>query len=202
MRHQSLLSGLVFAALVTVGRSASADVTVEGNPVERTAGPDAKFSLGCDVALTLPIGGFSDLAGPGVGLLVRFEYELRERLNLTGRLGYIYNFSHDVTGGSVGASLLPLWGGIKYFPLGDAVNDGFYLAPEIGLESLTGRFTSSSGASYASGSSSDLRVGITAMVGYTFGNLDFRAGFLFADVGHISDSMSIMFNAGYTFLRF
>lgn len=161
-------------------------------PAETTPPPAAaggtvmgtRMLLGADFALAIPLGDLGDAAGIGFGGLARFEYVLTPPLNLTVRAGYIHHLEKN----GFTYSTIPVLAGVKF-----AVADAVYLAAELGFFNNRG--------SFGSLSSSETDFGATVGAGYRMGDLDLRAGLQFADLGNAGESMSLVINAGYNFLR-
>ena len=166
-------------------------------PAEETK----RFGVGADAAFVLPIGNLADAASIGLGALGKFEYAATPSIAVTARAGFIYHLSKDLPGGnSVGISVIPILGGIKFYPVEKST--GFYLAPEAGLMDVIGRATVATPVGSGSASSSDAKFGLVLGAGYQLGDLDFRGSLMSYDVGHFGDAMSVMANVGYRFAQF
>ncbi len=146
--------------------------------------------LGVDVAIGVPLGNFGDAAGIGFGPLVRFEHNLIPKLNLTGRVGFIYHLGKDVGTATITYTEIPVLVGAKY-----DVTDAIYGAAEIGVI-RTGASVKIGGTT---GSSSDTNLGLTLGGGYKLNAIDIRAGLHILDLGHAGDSMELVVGAGYNF---
>jgi hypothetical protein len=158
-------------------------------PTVVTAPAGPQMLLGGDAELALPVGDFSKGAGIGIGALLRYEYFVNPKINVTGRTGYIYHLSKDnPLGIKVNFHTIPILGGIKY-----AVTDQIYGAAEAGL------FLN--GVSGGGFSSSSTDFGITLGGGFRTGDLDIRAGLHILDLGNASKSMALVVNAGYNFWK-
>lgn len=158
------------------------------------AGPVAK--VGVDAAFQLPLGNMGDVTGMGFGGLLRGEYRLIPNLNATLRAGYIYSLKKDTAGFKSAVDDIPVWVGAKYF-----VNEMFYGGAEVGLNMLKSRVDGSLLGVPVSGSSTDNKFGGDVGVGALFGDFEARAQFQVMDFGHSKDSMAIMINVGYNFLK-
>jgi hypothetical protein len=152
--------------------------------------------LGADGAFVVPLGNFSDGAGLGFGALLRYEYNIMPKLNATGRLGFVYHLGKDQTllGTTVTTTFydIPVLVGAKY-----DIIDALYLAGEVGF--FYNHASASVGGVSASTSETDF--GLNVGAGYRMGDLEVRAGLQFNDLGHASDTMSIVANVGYSFMR-
>ncbi len=155
-----------------------------------------KLTLGADAAFQLPVGNLSDGTGVGFGALVRGEYNLMPKLNGTLRIGYIYSLKKDVGLGKASMDNIPIWVGAKYF-----LTDMFYGGAEVGLNLLQEKVETSAFGSTVSGSSSENKFGATVGAGALLGQLDVKAQLEILDFGHTSDSLALMINVGYNFLK-
>lgn len=149
--------------------------------------------IGADLRLALPLGNFSDAAGLGIGALGRFEYVLTPQVNLTGRIGFTYFLPKSVGGVDLHYWTIPILVGAKF-----AVIPNLYVAGEIGL--FNNHFTTDV-PFFGTVSGSETDFGLTLGAGYRMGDLDFRASLEFVDLGHASDSMSLVVSAGYNFWK-
>lgn len=168
-----------FLALALASTSARAD--------ETTQDMKKRGAVGGDAAFVLPVGNLFDAASVGVGALGKFEYTLPPPVTVTGRVGFVYHFSKDFAGTSVGISTIPIWVGGKIHPLG--TKEGPYGAIELGPTVILAR---GGGAS-----DSTTRFSMTLGGGYQVGPVDIRAGLWVYDVGHFGDSMALTVNVGY-----
>jgi hypothetical protein len=144
--------------------------------------------IGADAEVALPIGTLGDGAGLGIGALLRYEFTVVTRANITARAGFIYHLSKDL-GGGVNSHLwqFPLLAGVKV-----AVSDSFYVAPEFGLFIL---HTSVDGL----GSDTSSKLGFTVGGGYRLSALDLRVGLGVINLSHAGDSIELFANLGYNF---
>lgn len=157
-----------------------------------------KMLLGVDLAFQLPVGNFSDETGIGLGALVRYEYKLIPKLNLTGRIGYIYSLKKDQGGLKFSVDNIPIWVGAKYFLLADLV----YVGAEVGLNMLKFKAEVSYFGTTASGSDSETKLGINVGAGVLLSDFDIRAQLEFLSIGDTTDALGLMVNVGYNFWAF
>ncbi len=185
----------VFASVVVA--SAVLFAALPASAAEPAAPGDAakNLSVGGDLAVTLPVGNLADVAGLGLGALVRVDYRVIDTVSVGGRAGFIYNLSKDAGSGSFGISEAPIFGAARYHFLGREVN-GPYAALELGPVLIFSRAT----VLGASASDSTTKLGTSLGGGYQIGKIDLRASLLVLDVGHLGDTMSLMANVGYSFL--
>lgn len=168
-----------FLALATASPSAHAE--------ETTQDMKKRGAVGGDAAFVLPVGNLFDAASVGVGALGKLEYTLPPPVTVTARVGFVYHFSKDLAGTSVGISTIPIWVGGKVHPLG--TKEGPYGALELGPTVILAR---GGGAA-----DSTTRFSMTLGGGYQVGPVDIRAGLWVYDVGHFGDSMALTVNVGY-----
>jgi hypothetical protein len=158
---------------------------------------DAPMLLGADFELAVPIGNLSDGAGLGFGALIRFEYGLMPKLNLTGRAGYIHFLGKDRGVGTASFRSIPVLAGAKY-----DITDIVYLAGELGISNNGVSADIDLGPMFGGKqtvSNNETDVALTIGAGMRFGDIDARAGLMFLDIGHAGDSTAIGINVGYNF---
>lgn len=153
----------------------------------------------------LPIGTFSDYAGVGVGALLGLNHRLTDRLDLTGRVGFVYHFSKDYNAlGSHGLSEVPILAGVRYTFLPSAAG-GLYGSGELGLSLLVQRATVSAGLlskEPVSTSDSTVKLSMALGAGYAYENFDLRGSLLMLDVGNLDTTIGLMATVGYSFAGF
>ncbi len=81
-----------------------------------------EYSISADGAFVLPLGDWADFSGPGIGVMARGNYQLQDKLQITGRLGYIYHLPKDQGGVDLSTAELLILGGARY-DLGPAAVD-------------------------------------------------------------------------------
>jgi hypothetical protein len=164
----------------------------EPPPAPATPAPSTTAQMiGADLVLAVPVGDFSDGAGLGIGALVRYEHNLIPKLNLTGRVGFVYHLSKDFgNGGKVNFSSIPVLVGAKY-----DLTDAIYAAVELGL--IHNAATAKAGNVSISSSENDL--GATVGGGFRIGDIDLRLGLHILDLSDASKSMALVVGAGYNF---
>ena len=105
----------------------------EGEPEEAAAEPAeaapagesaaaGTISASVDGAFVLPLGDWADIAGVGMGVMVRAGYQIQDKLQATARLGYIYHLAKDVGGVDIETSDVLILAGARY-DLGPAAVD-------------------------------------------------------------------------------
>ena len=207
MRVKSLCSVMLAMTTLALGARAFADETAPppaGAPAPETpvaaaagqTGAETKIQLGADGAFVLPLGNFSNAANAGIGALIRGEYSVMPKLNITGRLGFVYYLTKD-QGFDYKFWNIPVLVGAKY-----DIAQGFYGAAEAGLFLNHASATVSiPGFGSASSSNTETDFGATITAGYRMGDLDARVGLQWADLGHAGDTMGLMVNVGYSFMK-
>jgi hypothetical protein len=175
------------------------------------ADKDSKIGVGGDAMLVLPIGDFSDSTGVQFGALGRFGYRVIPQLEITGRIGYIYGFSKSTEVGpvksDVGASVIPLWGGARYFFFADSPLAGPYAGGELGFNFMNYRASVSGTGTSADvdGDRSYTRFGFSAFGGYVISPelpIDIRGQFIHYNLigkGDESAAIGLGISVGYTY---
>ena len=171
------------------------------SPGTATAGEHTRYALGADVIGQLPVGDFADVAGFGLGALLRYEHHIaRSPLALTARGGYIYHLEESISGpfGSEVAtqySQVPLLAGVKYSLPGAPIYIGAEAGAVIGLVSseMTGPGVDESD------SDSETNFAWSAGAGYELGPVDIRLALYFADGANMNESMAVGVSFGYNF---
>lgn len=131
--------------------------------------PNMLFA-GVDGMLMVPVGSFSDASGVGFGVLGHINYDLRPRMLLTARLGFVYHLEADEIGFK--QIQLPVLFGMRYL-----VKPRIYVAPELGLNFVNRRFEGDRDALWTT------KVGLTLSGGYMLNSeVDLRAGLWFPDI--------------------
>ena len=207
MRKVSTLIGLT--ALILAGSARAQDeapaapagdaaaVPAPTADVAPAAAGAAKLTIGADAAFQLPLGNLADATGMGFGALVRGEYNLIPNLNGTLRAGYIYSLKKDNSGLKSKVDNIPIWVGGKYF-----ITDMIYAGAEVGLNMLKTTADISIAGISGSASSTENKFGGNVGAGVLLaGALDVRAQLEILDFGHSGDSMAVMVNVGYNFLK-
>jgi hypothetical protein len=187
------LSSLVAVTGMLVSFAAQAQEAPAGGeatpaPAPETTPPPAASTsakgtiIGADAAVAIPFGTWGDGVGIGIGALLRAEYGLMPKLNLTGRIGYIFHLAKN----DVKFHEVPILVGAKY-----GITDQIYGAAEIGA--VYGK------ASCDLGCGSDTNLAFTIGAGYRMDALDLRLGLHILDLGHAGDTMQLVLNVGYNF---
>jgi len=205
MRKVSLFLGLAMFALVGSARAqeeaapAPAGDAAAPAPASEAAPAPApamaggeKLTLGVDGAFQLPLSKLGDVTGMGFGALIRGEYNLAPNLNGTLRIGYIYSLKKDTAGIKTSMDNLPIWVGGKYF-----INEMIFAGAEVGVNMLKAKAE----VGGISASSSENKFGANVGAGVLLNGLELRAQLEILDFGHAGDSMALMVNVGYNFLK-
>ncbi|WP_394850481.1 porin family protein [Pendulispora brunnea] len=174
------------------------------------ADSDSRMAVGGDAMFVLPIGDFSDATGAQLGVLGRFGYRVIPQLEITGRAGYIYGFSKSTEVGpvksDVGASVIPLWGGARYFFFEHTPTAGPYAGAELGFNFINYRASvSGAGVADVDGDKSYTRFGFSAFGGYVISPdlpIDLRGQFIHYNLigkGDESAAIGLGISVGYTY---
>jgi hypothetical protein len=144
--------------------------------------------FGVDAEVALPVGNLGDAYGLGFGGLLRYEFTVTTRANITARAGFVYHVPKDL-GGGVKSHLfeVPLLAGIRF-----AATPSLYIAAEFGAF-----VTHASVDDFASDTSTN--AGITVGGGYRMGGLDVRIGLDILDLGNAGDTIELVAGLGYNF---
>jgi hypothetical protein len=160
---KTLIAAVLFASLLP-----ATTAFAEGGPV-----------LGVDLQAALPLGNFSDGAGPGFGALLRYEFTVVSAANITARAGFMYHLEKNMST----FYTFPLLAGLKV-KLGESA----YVAAE------TGAFLN-----HFEVGGFDAALGFTLGVGYRISSVDLRIGAEMVDAGHAGDSIALTGGLGYNF---
>jgi hypothetical protein len=150
--------------------------------------------FGVDGNFELPVGNYSDINGIGGGALLNVEYPMMPQLSLTGRVGFDFHGSTTVAGADVHVHNIPVLFGAKYYVM-ETDRQGLFAAAEMGLFTLL----SEASAGGVSGSSTDMKFGIGAGVGYQWNEWNFRVNLHSHDIGNFGDAVMISGGVGYQF---
>lgn len=184
-----LRSACAFALLATI----SIGTTHAMSPGTATAREHTRYALGADVIAQMPVGDFADVAGFGLGALLRYEHHIaRSPLALTARGGYIWHMEEEVGPITSNISQVPLLAGLKYSLPGAPI----YLGAEAGVSILMSDVEGPFGASE---SDSETNFAWSAGAGYELGPVDIRLALYFADGANMNESMSVGVSFGYNF---
>jgi hypothetical protein len=192
MRFSVIVSAL--SAVVFMSSFAAAS-----EPDAKTKEAEPKVSFDAAPAFLIPVGNLSDAASVGLGVFAGARRPIAQQLDVTGRAGFVYHFSKDYLGGSVGISEVPILAGLRYtfVPTADG---GLYGGAEIGMSIVFSRASLNNALlGGQSTSQTDVKASTTLGVGYQYGKLDARGALYFIDLGHMGDSMAIMATVGYSF---
>ncbi len=139
----------------------------------------------------------------GLGFLVRAEYVLMPRLNLTARVGYIYSLQKAQTfnGNKVKNTVdnIPVWVGAKYFFL-----DKIYAGAEFGLNMLTASSemttVEAGDIEKATDTSGEYKVGVNVGAGVLVKSIDIRAQLAVLNLTKPADTLALLVTAGFNIL--
>jgi hypothetical protein len=167
-------------------------------PSTTPAGATGGMLLGVDAEVAIPVGDWSNAAGLGFGALGRFEFNAAPKLNITGRIGYIYFLGKDTGFGTSNVHTIPILGGVKY-----DLTDAIYGAAELGLfnTGISAEVDLGAFGGKQTVSSSTTKLGATIGAGMHLGDLDARAGLQILSLGDAGESMMVGLNLGYNFWR-
>ncbi len=157
--------------------------------------------VGVDVDAALPLGTYGDLNGFGGGALLTIEYPVIEQFSLTGRAGFQFHTdkSQTIFGTSVDSHVhsVPVLLGAKYYVM-ETNRQGLFAAAELGMFDLM----ASASAGGSSASTSELKFGIGAGVGYQWNQWSARLNVHSQDLGNFGDAVMVTGGIGYQFAGF
>lgn len=192
-------------ALVT-GLVSTAALAQEAAPTMEAGTEKGQAGVGADLAFFLPVSTLGDLTGPMIGGLVKVEYPLSPALELTGRIGYLHGLTKEIGTIKSSWSDIPIWVGARYFFGGERT--GAYVAGETGFNVLMIR-TEMPGLNFLGITSpaidettTEVKLGLNAGIGYKLNDLDFRAQAAVLSLGDFSDAMAFGLTVGYSFAKF
>jgi hypothetical protein len=154
--------------------------------------------IGADIDAALPLGTYGDASGVGAGALLTIEYPVIEQLSLTGRVGFQYHLDKSpVAGVDMHVHSVPVLLGAKYYVM-ETNRQGLFAAAELGMFDL---MASASGPG-GSASTSEVKFGVGAGVGYQWNQWSARVNVHSHDIGHFGDLMMVTGGIGYQFAGF
>lgn len=139
----------------------------------------AQFSAGVDVGI--PNGDWSNFEGLGLGLSLKYEAPIQDKLNWTASGGFL-SFSGKTYQGFKANNItaVPFTGGVKYYF--QKANDGFYASGDLGVYFFSGNGNSTN------------RVGFSPGIGYRVNQFD-----LSFKLNLVSDFNYVGLRAAYVF---
>lgn len=179
---------------------AMADPAVE--PLPMAVGPtgDLRHEVAFAPEVVFPFGDWADLTDAGFGLELAYAYRATDRLNLTGRLGYIVHLEEEKWIGGAETELhtheIPVLLGVRYAPF-----RRFYGALEAGPVYL--RYQREVNHHVETGG---FRLGGAVGLGYRLDTFDVAARLFLPDLVGREDgvelSRALALQVGYTFASF
>lgn len=138
-----------------------------------------RINAGAEIGL--PVGDFGNAYGIGFGATGKAFYNINDKVDITGKLGYLHfamKDDHDMMSGSMG--MIPIMFGYRYN------FGGFYGEPQLGFTNLRSKVKfNDSGLggmlSSLSGNSSTTKVSFALGGGYSFEDWDLGAHFQIVD---------------------
>ncbi|MEO0312062.1 MAG: hypothetical protein RIQ89_1719 [Bacteroidota bacterium] len=134
---------------------------------------DGKFSAGAEVAL--PMGDFGDAAGLGLGLSLRYELPVADKISVMATAGYVSFGKETIEISGLAKteysySIIPVQLGAKYYF--NEIMNGFYGSGEIGVHSLNGKFKATSLGITTDNSDSNTGLSYAIGAGYHLSKID------------------------------
>jgi len=141
------------------------------------------FSVGVDIATTVPFLEWAEDSGLGIGALAYGAYTALPVVHFTARVGYIHGFQR----GPKSIAHIPLLVGVMVYP---AKALGLYAAVEAGPV-WSQRTVSSEGQGFQT------NWGASGGVGFTFGPVDGRVAVFMPDLVNIDKMLGMLISVGY-----
>ena len=151
--------------------------------------------FGLDTEVGVPLGNYADASSVGGGGALTAELSLFDTLSATMRAGVELHSNRDVPAvGSSHVHALPILLGTKYY-LGSS-REGLFGTFEAGTFILMSSLTPARGAAT---SSTDLKFGLGAGIGFQQDHWNVRVNLHTQDVGNFGDAFMMTCGVGYEF---
>lgn len=154
----------------------------------------AQLTYDVGLELGMPTGDYSDMAGIGIGVTVKGYYPIKEKINATGRIGYIHltGDSEEIMGTEFSYSFyhIPIMAGIQY-----DFTPEFYGLAELGLTMFGYDFE----AGTWSDSDSEMDIAISFGAGYRVNEKVNVAGYFNSVMAEGESFNMLMLRLGYNF---
>src|SRR5713101_7114019 len=184
--------------LCLAGAANAGDARTSHSRSSAMASTAHQILIGVDVDAALPLSTYADVNGVGTGALLTIDYPVIEQLSLTGRAGFQYHFDKSpVAGVNTHVHSVPVLLGAKYYVM-ETNRQGLFAAAELGMFDLM----ASASAGGSSASTSELKFGIGAGVGYQWNQWSARLNVHSQDLGNFGDAVMVTGGVGYQFAGF
>ena len=150
--------------------------------------------FGLDTEIGVPLGNYADASSVGGGVAVTGELTMLETLSATMRVGFEAHANRDVGAASSHVHALPILLGTKYYLGSERM--GLFGAFEAGTFILMSSVTPTRGAGT---SSTDLRFGLGAGIGFQQDRWNVRVNIHTQDVGNFGNAFMMTGGIGYEF---
>ncbi len=150
--------------------------------------------FGLDTEIGVPLGNYADASSVGGGIAATAELSLLETLSATMRVGFEAHANRDLAAATSHVHALPILLGTKYY-LGSE-RSGLFGAFEAGTFVLMSSVTPARGAGV---SSTDLRFGLGAGLGFQQDRWNVRVNIHTQDVGNFGNAFMMTGGMGYEF---
>jgi hypothetical protein len=186
------------AAILFLAGAANAGDARSSHNKSTLASTQHTVLIGVDADFAMPVSSYSDINGPGAGALLTVEYPVIEQLSLTARAGFQYHFDKNIAAGvDSHVHSVPVLLGAKYYVM-QQDRQGLFAAAELGMFDLMAGAT----VGGTSGSSSDIKFGAGAGVGYQWNQWNARLSLHSHDLGNFGDALMVTGGIGYQFAGF
>jgi len=150
--------------------------------------------FGLDTEIGVPLGNYADVSSVGGGGALTAELTLFDTMSATMRAGFELHSNRAVGAASSHVHALPILLGTKYY-LGSA-REGLFGTFEAGTFVLMSSLTPTRGAAT---SSTDLKFGLGAGIGFQQDRWNVRVNIHTQDVGNFGDAFMMSAGVGYEF---
>ena len=150
--------------------------------------------VGLDTEIGVPLGNYADASSVGGGAVLTGELTLVETLSATMRVGFEAHTNRDLAAASSHVHALPILLGAKYYLGSD--RSGLFGAFEAGTFLLMSSVTPTRGAAT---SSTDMRFGLGAGIGFQQDRWNVRINIHTQDVGNFGNAFMMTGGLGYEF---
>jgi hypothetical protein len=153
--------------------------------------------VGLDTDIGVPLGNYADASGVGGGAALTGELTLLDTLSATMRVGFEAHANRDLAAASSHVHALPILLGTKYYLGSDRA--GLFGAFEAGTFLLMSSVTPTRGTAT---SSTDMKFGLGAGIGFQQERWNVRVNIHTQDVGNFGSAFMMTTGLGYEFAGF
>jgi hypothetical protein len=181
-----------FAALVLLQISGAARA-------QRAPHGRSHVLVGLDTEFGIPLGNYADVNSVGGAAMVVAEYPMMNAVGLTARVGFQMHVDRTVNGLGSHVNAIPVLLGTKYY-IGQ--RNGLFGAFELGMFDLMSSVERTGRNGTTTVTSSDLKFGLGAGIGFQEERWNARISVHSQDVGNFGSAFVISGGIGYQFASF